>query len=78
MTKATELNNIPTEEQNYLCTHWPETRRSLEILSRLMDSASEAAARILAQGDDALRKLQKGQPSRKRPLLSHGSHGRHR
>ena len=78
MTTATGLNNIPTEEQNYLCHHWTETKRSLEILGRLMDGANEVAAQIIAQGDDAVGKLQKGQPSKRRALLSHGTHTGHR
>lgn len=78
MKTTTELNNIPTEEQNYLCHHWSETRRSLEILARLMDDLSEDAARVLAEGEAAVNKLQKGQPSRRRSLLSHGPHSSHR
>ena len=80
MNTTLPLNNIPTEEQNYLCAHWTETRRALQILGRLLDDseADLAIHRIATDGEQAVRKLQKGQPSRKRPLLSHGPHEGHR
>ena len=80
MNTFPRLNNIPTEEQNYLCKHWPESRRALQIMGRLLDDpeADAAMLRILADGDRAVRKLQKGQPSRRRSLMSHGPLEDHR
>jgi hypothetical protein len=74
LSKNTGLNNIPTEDQNFLYRHWSETRRALKILNNLVadEQAKATIQDVIHRGEGATTLLRKGQPARRRSLYVAG------
>lgn len=76
-SRNTGLNDIPTDDQNYFCQHWTQSRRVLEILKTpVNDPDLEAQVEeVLTHGEQIDHLLQKGQPSKRRTLYQNNSAG---